>query len=138
MAALARWAWATERWMSSKTRTNVRPCRASGDWFVEKGRRWAEAGGAPRAGSCTASKLVIVWGTPFSRTVKSPWVNPGTARPLASTTTASTVTISTREGNAGAPPGAIGVCWETAAGPAESSARTSKPRRVTQAFKAPG
>ena len=112
----------------------MRPCRASGDWLVENGSRRAAGGAAASAGSSTASKVVIVWGAPFSRTVKSAFVNPGTARPFASTTTVSTVTSSTFDGNAGASAG--GFCCGKA-GRAASSDRTETAARFTEDLRAP-
>src|SRR6266571_4433760 len=99
-ATLARWAWGIARWIVSKRITNVRPVRASGSVLVEmRGGSFGVAEGA--AGSWTASKLAIVWGSPSSLTTKSVALRSGIGAPFLSVTTRSTVTSSTWEGKVG-------------------------------------
>src|SRR6266545_2030754 len=96
-AALALWPPARVRWMSSKRITNERPVCDSRSMLVDtrgRGAGFSEA----TAGSCTASKSVIVWRSSSSVTWKSLLVRPVTGRPFLSVTTTSTVTTSTPAG----------------------------------------
>ncbi len=74
--------------------TKVRPVRVSAPWFVEMVRevRGAAVGAG---GKITASKLVISWGLPSSKTVKDALVRFSMGTFFLSVTTASTVTSST-------------------------------------------
>src|SRR6185295_8837624 len=117
-AALARWPPARVRWMSSKRITNERPACDSRSRFVDTRGRGAGFSLAT-AGSCTASKSVMAWGSSSSVTWKSLLVRPVMDWPFLSVTTTSTVTTSTWVGkdaldatgatSAGASAGAAGV-----------------------------
>src|SRR5438552_16838390 len=134
-APLARWAWGGARWMSSKTIMNVRAVCTSGAVLVEiTGRGRGVAEGA--AGSWTASKLAIAWGSPSSESAKSAAVRSGIGAPFLSVTTRSTVTSSIWEGKVGVAAagegegaGAGGMAWAPA-----RQGTTRKAERLSTGF----